>query len=92
MQTIQAIAVVLILIMGIFWTLLPWGFGLHNFIRSHHQYLGWIARVSWISLLCAHFGLAYLFWFEDVSYWWLLSLAAGHILFLMLFGRDVGTS
>lgn len=92
MQIVQGIAVFFILAMGVFWTLLPCGFGLHNFIKSHNTFLGWIARIGWASLLGMHFLLAYFFWFESASYLWLFALVAAHVLFLVLFGRDLGTS
>jgi hypothetical protein len=86
------IAASLFLIMAIFWTLLPCGFGVHNFAKSPNQFLVLIARFSWIALLAAHFLLMYLIWFDTISYWWLLLLVTAHILFLILFGRDVGTN
>lgn len=92
MQIIMKIAASLFLIMGIFWTLLPCSFGLHNFAKSHNQLLGLIARISWGALLAAHFLLMYLIWFDTISYWWLLLLVAAHILFLMVFGQDVGVN
>jgi len=92
MQITLKIAVSIFLMMGIFWTLLPCGFGLHNFIKSHNEFLGWVARLSWLMLLVAHLLLGYLIWFENTSYWWLLLLVAAHILFLVLFGRDLGAN
>lgn len=45
MQIIMKIAASLLLVAGIFWALLPCAFGVHNFVRTHHQYLGWRARI-----------------------------------------------
>ncbi len=89
---IMKIAASLFLIMGIFWTLLPCSFGVHNFVKSHNQYLGWLARISWLVLLVAHLLLIYFLWFEGISYAWLLLLVTGHVLFLVLFGRDLGVN
>lgn len=76
--------------MGTFWVLLPCSFGVHNFAKSHNQFLSLIARISWVVLLGAHILLGYMIWFENASYWWLLLVVAAHILFLVLFGRDLG--
>ena len=82
----------LFLFMGVFWTLLPCSVGLRNFTKTHNQLLRLIANTSWAILLGAHFLLMYLIWFEHANYWWLLLLIAAHILFLVLFGPDLGTS
>jgi hypothetical protein len=78
--------------MGTIWTLLPCGFGLHNYIKSHSKYLGFIASLCWLVLLAVHPLLIYLLWFDAVTYWWLFLLAAAHALFLLLFGRNLGTN
>ena len=78
--------------MGVFWTLLPCSFGVHNYVKSHNQYLGLIARLCWLALLLVHPLLIYLVWFGNLAYWWLGLLAAAHVLFLLLFGRDLGTN
>lgn len=92
MQIIIKIAVSLCLIMGAFWAFIPGGFGVHNFAKSHNHLLGLIARICWIALIAAHFLLMYLLWFSNMSYWWLLLLVGAHFIFLVLFGRDLGTN
>ncbi len=91
-QIMIKIAVSLFLIMGIFWTLLPCSFGVGNFIKTHSQFLGWLARISWVMLLGAHLLLMYRLWFGGIGYAWLLLLIAAHVLFLVFFGRDLGVN
>lgn len=91
-QIIQNIATSILIVFGIFWTLLPCSFGVLNYVSSHNKYLGWLARLCWLILMIAHPVAIYFIWFSDVTYWWLLLLIAAHILFLAVFGRDVSTS
>jgi len=78
--------------MSIAWTLLPWSFGLQNYVKAHNQCFSLAARCYWLVLLLVHPLLMYAIWFYDVTYWYLLLLVAAHILFLYWFGRDLGTS
>lgn len=91
-QVLIKVAASLFLLMGMFWALLPCGFGVSNYVKAHNPVLGLIARISWLVLLAVHPLLIYLIWFESVSYWLLLLLVAAHILFLSLFGRDLSTT
>jgi hypothetical protein len=91
MHSLIKIAVSLFLILGIFWTLLPWGFGLHNYVKASGKLLTLIARISWLALLLAHPLFIYLIWFNNIGYWPLVVLISAHITFYKFFGRDVGT-
>lgn len=78
--------------MSVLWTLLPWVFGLQNYVKSHNKLCGLIARCYWLGLLMIHPLLIYAIWFYDMTYWYFLLLIAAHMLFLRLFGRDLGTN
>lgn len=91
METTIKIATSIFLLFGIFWTLLPWSFGVHNFKKSHGKFLTLTARTSWLALLLAHPLLIYFFWFEDVEILRpLISIIIAHVGFAVLFGRDLG--
>lgn len=91
MQIIIKVLASFFLIMSAFWVLLPCVFGLQNYVKSHNKYYGFIARFCWLALLLVHPVLLYAIWFHDMTYWYLLLLMGGHIFFLRLFGRDLGS-
>lgn len=91
LQTIIETLVILFILMSIVWTLLPWAFGLQNYVKSHNKFLGLIARCYWLALLAGQPLLLYAIGRYDASYGYLLLLLMGHILFLRLFGDDLGT-
>ncbi|HTF98383.1 MAG TPA: hypothetical protein VL995_19745 [Cellvibrio sp.] len=93
MDTIIKFGVVLLLLFGIVWTLLPWSFGLNNYTKCHGKFLTLAARGSWVMLFLAHPLLIYLICFKHIEYGYpLLCLVIGHITFGKVFGRDVGTA
>ena len=91
MQVVINIVGSLFLFFCFVWTLLPWGFGVHNYAKSHGKLLVFVARASWLVLLLVHPLLIYLVWFESISYWLMLALIIAHIVFCVLFARDVST-
>jgi hypothetical protein len=91
MDLIIKMVVSIFLAFSIFWTLLPWGFGVHNFAKTHGKLLTLAARVSWLALLLAHPLFIYLIWFNNSDYWPLVVLIGAHITFYKFFGRDVAT-
>jgi hypothetical protein len=91
MELIIKVAASLILMFGIFWTLLPWGFGVHNYGKSHGKTLAFTARVCWSALLIAHPVLIYFIWFQSLAVLYsLISIILAHIGFFVLFGRNLG--
>ncbi len=91
MDLIIKIVVSLCLAFAISWTLLPWGFGVHNYAKTHGKLLTLAARISWLALLLAHPIFIYLIWFNNIDYWSLVALIGAHITFYKFFGRDLGT-
>ncbi len=91
MDLIIKIVVSLCLAFAISWTLLPWGFGVHNYAKTHGKLLTLAARISWLALLLAHPIFIYLIWFNNIDYWPLVALIGAHITFYKFFGRDLGT-
>ena len=91
MDLIIKMVVSIFLTFSIFWTLLPWGFGVHNYAKTHGKLLTLAARVSWLALLLAHPLFIYLVWFNNIDYWPLVVLVGAHITFYKFFGRDLGT-
>ncbi len=92
MQLTIKTTITFFLVIGIIWTLLPWGFGVHNYTKSRGGYLKIIARGYWFLLLVSHLLLIYLLWFDTFNYSVLCLLIGAHVIFLMLFGRDLGTN
>ena len=91
LQIMIKIIVSLFLLMGAVWTLLPWNFGALNYAKTHNVFLATLAWLSWGLLLLAHLVLIYFVWFIGITYWWLMLLLLAHILFLVIFGRNVST-
>ena len=93
MELIIKAAVSMILVFGIFWTLLPWGFGVYNYEKSHGKILACTARACWAGLLIAHPVLVYFMWFQNfTALYSLISMVIAHIAFSILFGRNLGTA
>ncbi|MDN3648645.1 hypothetical protein QWZ13_06930 [Reinekea marina] len=87
------IILTMVLMWLVAWTLLPWGFGITNFKASHGAILGVIGSASWIGLLLAHIVAIVCVWKPFLSMKWVfLGLLAAHVIFGVLFGRDVGTA
>lgn len=91
LQILVKIIISLFLLMGVVWILLPWNFAAHNYARTRHIVLAALGWSAWGLLLSMHFGLIYLFWFADVTYWWLILLMVAHLFFMVIFGRDLST-
>lgn len=81
------------LLMGVFWALLPGGFGLLNFKKSHRQPLIFIASATWWLLVTSHLFAFCMIWFTQGGvYWWLIIPLVLHVIFFVCFGRDVSAS
>ncbi|MBU2864782.1 hypothetical protein KO489_13070 [Reinekea forsetii] len=87
------IILTMVLMWLIAWTLLPWGFGITNFKESHGPLLGFIGSASWIALVMAHISAIVCVWKPFASMKWVfLALIAAHVVFGLLFGRNLSTA
>jgi len=79
------------------WALLPGGFGLTNFKKSHEGWINHLASFTWGALLLVHPLALFFIWSSTLGggeavYWWLLLPVPLHGIFFMLFGRNVSTA
>ncbi len=73
------------------WAFLPGGFGLANFRKVHGGAVGLLAMLCWWLLLLIHPVAIGMIWHGGRLILWLPLVAAMHLLFFGLFGRNVGT-
>jgi hypothetical protein len=91
MWVFQRLVFSFLLVFGGFWAVFPGGFGLLNFRAAHPGLLGQLGRLCWWLLLLVHPLALCRIWSGDEMAPWFGSIAAMHVLFFAIFGRNVGT-
>jgi len=84
------------LLMQTMWALLPAGFGAANFYEKYGAPIGVIGYLAWATLVIAHPVSLYYLWSgitndAETVFSWILFPIPIHIVFFVVFGRNVST-
>ncbi|KQZ79304.1 hypothetical protein ASD55_00875 [Rhodanobacter sp. Root561] len=91
MWVLGRLAFTFFLVFSTGWAVFPGGFGTLHFRESHPGLAGQLARLCWWFVLLVHPLALYRVWSGDVVGYWLAALVAMHVLFFLIFVRNVGT-
>lgn len=96
MSIIYGILGTFALLMQAMWAMLPGAFGASNFNEKYGFPFGFLGYLAWFTLVIAHPVSIYYLWSgisndAETIYAWILFPVPFHIIFFVVFGRNVST-